>query len=495
MTMLSTDKRAECTTRPYTQTGRRHKLPNDSISPRVIHGAPWPDGAGADSAHGVTWHSALHGAPVTVGEVIDARPLSRLQILTVVLCIAVAVLDGFDTQTIGFLAPAIARSLALPLPGFGSVFTAGLFGLMIGAITLGPLADRFGRKRMLVLATLAFGAFAFATAFAHTLPQLLIVRFLTGLGLGGAMPNVVALASEFSPRRLARVCVTILFCGMPAGAVVGGLVSAALLPRYGWHSVFYVGGVLPVAVALAVAIWMPESVRYLTTLPDGRARARKIMSRIAPELAQRDIEFVSGEARHSGVPLRHLFMEGRAGRTILLWIPYFMNLLVLYFIISWLPAVMVRTGSSITLGIQAITAFSLGGVIGSLLQGRLMDRFGSIPVLSVEFAFYIGFVVVLATQLLGVAGILVATGLAGIAVQGAQAGLNALAAEIYPTSMRGTGVGCALAVGRIGSILGPIAGSLMLAFNWNAQQIFLAGAIPGVIAVMAILCSRRFGYR
>ncbi|MFL9875850.1 MFS transporter [Paraburkholderia megapolitana] len=415
--------------------------------------------------------------------------------LTVILCISVAVLDGFDTQAIGFLAPAIARSLALPLPAFGSVFTAGLAGLMIGAITLGPLADRFGRKKMLVLATLAFGVFAFTTAFAHTLPQLLVMRFLTGLGLGGAMPNVVALASEFSPRRLARVCVTVLFCGMPAGAVVGGLVSAALLPRYGWHSVFYVGGALPVAVALAVAIWMPESVRYLTTLSSGRARARKIMFRIAPELAQRDIEFISGEIRHGGVPLRHLFTEGRAARTILLWIPYFMNLLVLYFVISWLPAVMIRTGSSITVGIQAITAFSMGGVVGSLIQGRLMDRFGLIPVLFLEFLFYIGFVVVLATQPLGVAGILVATGLAGIAVQGAQAGLNSLAAEIYPTSMRGTGVGCALAVGRIGSILGPIAGSLMLAFNWNAQQIFLTGVIPGAIAAAAILCSRRFGYR
>ena len=471
-------------------------MANTSYPSPAAAGASCPDGIARDGSTGRAAAPQDSDAnALTVGEVIDQRPFGRLQVMTVVLCILVAVLDGFDTQAIGFLAPAIARSLALPLPKFGSVFTAGLVGLMIGAITLGPLADRFGRKRMLVLATAGFGACAFATAFANSLPELLIMRFLTGLGLGGAMPNVVALTSEFAPRRLSRVCVTILFCGMPAGAVVGGLVSAALLPHYGWHSIFYVGGALPLVVALAVALWMPESVRYLITLRDGRAYARKTMFRIAPDLAQYNVEFVSGEVQHAGVPLRHLFTEGRAPRTILLWIPYFMNLLVLYFIISWLPAVMVRTGNSVTVGIQAITAFSLGGVVGSLLQGRLMNRFGPVQVLFAEFVFYIGFAIMFATQPLGVAGVLLATGLAGVAVQGAQAGLNSLAAEIYPTAMRGTGVGCALAVGRIGSILGPIAGSVMLASEWNAQQIFLAGAIPGAIAAIAIVCSGRFGYR
>lgn len=431
---------------------------------------------------------------VRLSDVIDERSMSTLQITTVGLCMLVAVLDGFDTQTIGFLAPAISKTLGIALAQFGSVFTSGLVGLMIGAVTLGSFADRFGRKKMLVLSTFAFGACAFLTAFAHTLPQLLAIRFLTGIGLGGAMPNVVSLASEFSPRRHARVCVTLLFCGMPAGAVLGGIVSAALLSRYGWHAVFYIGGILPIAVALAVLAWMPESVKYLIAKRNGGngdLRVRRTMLRIAPDLAAHNVVFVDQERKYLGIPVRHLFTEGRASKTILLWIPYFMNLLVLYFVISWLPAVLVLSGHPVSMGIEAITAFSVGGIAGSLAQGRLMNRFGVAPVLLGEFAVFVALVVVLALLPLGNTLIIAATLGAGAAVQGAQAGLNSLAAEIYPTSMRATGVGWALGVGRIGSILGPAAGSLMLAYHWNAQHIFLAGVVPGCIAGLAIVLAWR----
>ncbi len=435
--------------------------------------------------------SSPRSVAVKVSDVIDERSMSTLQIATVALCMLVAVLDGFDTQTIGFLAPAISKTLGIPLAQFGSVFTSGLVGLMIGAMTLGSFADRLGRKKMLVLSTFAFGACAFLTAFAHTLPQLLVIRFLTGIGLGGAMPNVVSLASEFSPRRHARVCVTLLFCGMPAGAVLGGIVSAALLSRYGWHAVFYVGGVLPMVVALAVLAWMPESVKYLIARRNGDPRVRHTMLRIAPDLAANNVTFVDQERKYLGIPVRHLFTEGRASKTILLWIPYFMNLLVLYFVISWLPAVLVLSGHPVSMGIEAITAFSVGGIAGSLAQGRLMNRYGVAPVLLGEFAVYVSLVVVLALLPLGDAWIIATTFGAGAAVQGAQAGLNSLAAEIYPTSMRATGVGWALGVGRIGSILGPAAGSLMLAYHWDAQHIFLAGVVPGCIAGLAIVFACR----
>ncbi|MFM0700703.1 MFS transporter [Paraburkholderia sediminicola] len=438
--------------------------------------------------------AARHGQPTTlrVGDIIDERPMSRLQLMTVGLCMLVAVLDGFDTQTIGFLAPAISRSLGIALTHFGPVFTAGLIGLMIGAVTLGPLADRLGRKKILVLSTFAFGACAFATAFVHTLPELLVIRFLTGIGLGGAMPNVVALASEFSPCRHARVCVTLLFCGMPAGAVSGGLVSAALLPAYGWHAVFYFGGLLPMAVALAVLVWMPESVKYLIASRAAEQRVRRTMLRIAPELATQQVRFADVERHYTGLPVRHLFTEGRASKTVLLWIPYFMNLLVLYFVISWLPAVLVLNGHPVSMGIAAITAFSVGGIVGSLAQGRLMNQYGVAPVLLAEFVLYVALVVVLALLPLSDILVIAVTLGAGAAVQGAQAGLNSLAAEIYPTSMRATGVGWALGVGRIGSVFGPVAGGLMLVHHWDAQHIFLAGVIPGLIAAAAIVF-RGFG--
>jgi len=180
---------------------------------------------------------------LTVSEIIDQRPLSRFQISTIALCSLVLVLDGFDTQCIGFLAPSIADTLRIPLRAFGPVFAAGLFGLMIAAMTAGPIADRWGRKWPVVLSTLTFATFALLTARATSFDQLVILRFLTGLGLGGAMPNVVAVTSEYAPKRLLPVFVSMIFCGMPLGALLGGLVSSVMVPRWGWQSVFYVGGI------------------------------------------------------------------------------------------------------------------------------------------------------------------------------------------------------------------------------------------------------------
>jgi AAHS family 4-hydroxybenzoate transporter-like MFS transporter len=211
------------------------------------------------------------------------------------------------------------------------------------------------------------------------------------------------------------------------------------------------------------------------------------MLRIAPGLHSRSITFVDAERQYSGIPVRHLFTEGRASKTVLLWIPYFMNLLVLYFIISWLPAVLVLNGHSVAFGIEGITAFSIGGIVGSLVQGWLMNRHGVAPVLLAEFLVYAVLVVMLAVLPMSEAVLIAATFGAGAAVQGAQAGLNSLAAELYPTSMRATGVGWALGVGRIGSVLGPAAGALMLLHHWDARHIFLAGVVPGLVAAGAVL--------
>jgi AAHS family 4-hydroxybenzoate transporter-like MFS transporter len=427
-----------------------------------------------------------------VGEIIDSRPMSRLQYMTVLLCILIAVLDGFDTQTIGFLAPSIAARLHIPLSQFGPVFSAGLIGLMVGAVACGTLADRYGRKKVLIASTLSFGACAALTTMATTLPEFVVIRFLTGIGLGGAMPNVVAIASEFSPRRSARISVTLLFSGMPAGAVLGGLASAALLPHYGWQALFYLGGLLPVVIALAVARWMPESVRYLIARGGSQQRVREIIRRIAPDLDTGDITFSDHARRSARVSPRHLFSDGRAPATLFLWLPYFLNLMVLYFSISWLPAVLVLNGKDVSIGIEAITAFSVGGILSSLVQGKLMNRFNVTPVLFSEFLLYMAFVAVLALLPLDRTSVLICTLGAGFAVQGAQAGLNALAAEIYPVWMRATGVGWALGVGRVGSILGPVAGTMMLAEHWNSRQIFLTGLIPGAIAAAALLLAGMF---
>src|ERR1700712_2307819 len=212
------------------------------------------------------------GTPVDVAEFIDQQPVGGFQVGLLLTCAAGLFLDGFDTQAIGYVAPALAREWGLTKAALGPVFSAGLFGLMIGALVFGPLADRIGRKRIIILSTLAFGIGALVTAFVQDLNSLLAVRFLTGLGLGGAMPNAIAMTSEFSPHRRRATMVMIMFCGFSIGAALGGLLAAALIPQFGWRSVFAVGGVAPLLLVPILALRLPGSVRFLALT--GRAPAR-----------------------------------------------------------------------------------------------------------------------------------------------------------------------------------------------------------------------------
>jgi MFS transporter, AAHS family, 4-hydroxybenzoate transporter len=349
------------------------------------------------------------------------------------------------------------------------------------------VADRWGRKWPVVLSTLVFATFAIFTARATSFDQLLTFRFLTGLGLGGAIPNAIALTSEYVPKRLLSVSVAMLTCGMPLGALVGGLVSSVMIPTWGWRSVFYLGGILPLAVSLVLIKVLPESVQFLTIRGAEPQRISRIMARISPELGDVPVSsLISREHRREGVPVMHLFTEGRAIGTILLWVTFMLSLLILYFIVNWLPALLRQVAMPISAGVTAVSLFSLGGVLGTLVQGRLMNGFGPYVVMLAEFG--------LCTLFVGSLGFITAsfflmmtvTVILGCCVQGAQAGLNALAASFYPTSMRSTGVGWALGVGRIGSIVGPVLGGMLLSLEWSPQQIFLAAAVPALCSALAI---------
>jgi AAHS family 4-hydroxybenzoate transporter-like MFS transporter len=427
---------------------------------------------------------------LTVSQIIDERPLSRFQSRTILLCGVVLVLDGFDTQCIGFLAPSMAESLHISIRTFGPVFAAALIGLMISSMAAGPIADRVGRKWPVVIATLTFATFAIATARATTFNELVALRFLTGLGLGGAMPNVVALASEYAPKRLQQTLVAMLFCGMPFGALLGGLVSSVMLPRWGWQSVFYAGGMLPLVVALILIKVLPESIRFLSIRGTDGKVINGILSQISAELAhtQLGLSLSSEDKRLEGISVVHLFTEGRATGTLLLWVPFFMNLLILYFIISWLPALLRQTHMPVSAGIIAVSIFSLGGMAGSLMQGRAMNAWGTFIVLLSEFVLCLLLVQSVAF-VKSFPLMLTSTFLLGLFVQGAQAGLNALSATFYPTSIRATGVGWALGVGRLGSIVGPVFGGIMMSLQWSPHQIFSAGAIPALLAALAITLS------
>jgi AAHS family 4-hydroxybenzoate transporter-like MFS transporter len=416
--------------------------------------------------------------------------MSRFQILTFLLGCLVLFTDGFDAQTIGFLAPSIADNTGIPVSG--SIFSASLIGLMIAAMLSGPIADRWGRKWPIIFSTFALALFSLLTSFSTSFNQLLILRFLTGLGLGGALPNVVALVSEYVPKRLMAVLVAVLFCGLPLGGFICGMVSSALLPIWGWQSVFYMGGIFPFILSLFLIFLLPESVQFLSQRGTNPEKIARLLMPIAPETAAYDptLTFAAAAEEHKGVPVKFLFKEGRTAGTILLWIPNFMNLLLMYVILNWLPELLRAAGMSGTGGVTATAFFSLGGILGTLAEGFLIKIGGAFKILFAEFGFCVLLVALMSRETDSWGMTVLLAFLLGFLVIGAQAGLNVLAAKFYPTFVRSTGVGWALGIGRIGSIIGPLLAGMLRNREWEPQQILLTGAVPALLAFCAILGGR-----
>lgn len=427
-------------------------------------------------------------ASVDVAAVIDRIPISRLQWTTIILCGLVAILDGFDTQAIAFVAPLIAKDLQLEMSAFGPVFGAGLFGLTVGALAFGPAADRWGRKPIIIASTLMFGVFALLTPTVHSLNALMLMRFLTGLGLGGAMPNIIALTSEYAPKAKRATLVTLMFCGFPLGAVLGGLISAQLMTKFGWAVVFYLGGILPLVLLPFLLLWLPESIRYLVALGAGNDRPVAILRRLDPAGSYGDgTHCVLPEKTAKGSPISQLFVDGRVLGTSLLWVVFFCNLLVLYFLINWLPSIMQKAGLPIERAIIATVVLNAGGIIGGLTLARLVDNRRPFEILAIAYAAAavliagIGFAATASIPIL-----MLTIFAAGFFVIGSQYCMNALAANYYPTGLRSTGIGWALGIGRIGSIVGPVVGGTMIAMGWSSEQLFTAIAVPSVLASIAV---------
>ena len=421
-----------------------------------------------------------------VGKFIDEQPFSRYQLLTAVMCSFLVFTDGFDTQAMGFVAPAIAAQLHLTRAALGPLLSSGLFGMMIGALVFGPLADRFGRKPVIIICVFLFGLLSLLTATATTAQELLIYRLLTGLGLGGAMPNAIALTGEYTPRRARATGIMMMFVGFTLGGAAGGFVAAGLIARFGWQSVFVVGGVVPCLVAVVAMAFLPESIRFLVLKGGESRRVAQYLSRIAPKSGiSPGMSFEVQEKPLHGFVVKQLFKDGRTGVTVLLWVMFFMSLLDLYFLIGWLPTVMNDSGVAVRTAILISTLFQVGGVVGNLTLGRLVDRTMSFRVLGCLY-----FLSALCVAFIGGAGGSVALlGLSvlftGFTVLGAQSSSNALTATYYPTAMRSTGLGWALGVGRIGSIVGPILGGLLLTITPDTRRVFWAAAIPPLIATVA----------
>lgn len=430
-------------------------------------------------------------SPVDVADFIEQQPVGRFQIGLLLTCAAVLFLDGFDTQAIGYVAPVLAKEWGLTKGALGPVFSAGLFGLMIGALIFGPLADRIGRKKIIILSSLAFGIGTLATAFITDVNTLLVIRFLTGLGLGGAMPNAVAMTSEFSPHRRRATMVMVMFCGFSVGAALGGLLAAALIPQFGWRSVFVVGGLAPLLLVPILLLRLPESVRFLALTGRAHERVAQLLGLINPKVTfAPGTQFIVHEPGLAGIPVLHLFRDGRTPVTLLLWVVFFMSLLDLYFLSNWLPTVLNDLGASVSEAAAIGSMLQVGGVVGTFALGSIIDRFSFRALALVYFVavFAVGAIGQLGHSVVFVTLAIFAT---GFCIVGGQIAANALAATYYPTSVRATGVGWALGIGRVGSIVGPLVGGALLTAKWSTGSVFIAAATAALFAALAAFALSR----
>src|SRR3982075_4077023 len=356
---------------------------------------------------------------------------------------------------------------------------------MIGALIFGPLADRIGRKKIIILSTLAFGIGTLATAFIRDVNPLLVIRFLTGLGLGGAMPNAVAMTSEFSPHRRRATMVMIMFCGFSVGAALGGFLAAALIPQFGWRSVFVVGGLAPLALVPVLALRLPESVRFLALTGRAHERVGELLRDIATNGAfAPGTQYTVHEPGLAGIPVLHLFKEKRTVVTLLLWVVFFMSLLDLYFLSNWLPTVLNDLGATVSASAAIGSMLQVGGVVGTFALGSIIDRFSfrALALVYLIAVFAVGAIGPLGHSVVFVTMAIFA---AGFCIVGGQIAANALAATFYPTSVRATGVGWALGIGRVGSIVGPLVGGALLIAKWSPGSVFMAAAGAALCAAVA----------
>jgi MFS transporter, AAHS family, 4-hydroxybenzoate transporter len=425
---------------------------------------------------------------INIGRYIDDRPLSAFQIRVICLCALVIGLDGFDAQALGFVAPALSKDLHLAQGALGPVFGASLFGVMVGSLLFGALADYFGRKWLVIAGVLVFALGSLATSRASSVSDLVILRFLTGLGLGGVLPNTIALTGEYSPQRRRTLLIMLMFMTVSLGSAIGGSVAAKLVSAYGWQVIFVIGGILPLLLCPVLILWLPESLSLLALDERKSGRVRTLLMRIDPSANfAADARFTIVEESGKGFLLPQLFTNHRLVPTLLLWVMFFMNMLDIYFLNSWLPTLTHGVGLDLQAAIAVGVAFQFGGMFGTVALGLLIERLGFHRVLFLTYV--AGFASIVTIGLAGAVLPILAPAvfIAGVAVIGGQIGCNAYAARLYPTYIRATGIGWALGIGRFGSILGVTVGGLMLAAQWGIPSLFQASAVPQLCSALVIL--------
>lgn len=427
---------------------------------------------------------------VNVSDIIDNSKMRGFHWGIFFLCLLCLIMDGFDVQALGFAAPVIIQEWNIPNSALGPVFGIANFGFMIGSL-FSMVADKIGRRPILIGATIFFSCFTILAGMTNSVSQLFAIRFIAGLGMGCIIPNAAALIGEYSPLRFRASFMAVITVGFSAGAAIGGFVAALLIPYFGWRSVFYFGGTIPLVVALVMIFTLPESLQFSVLRGKKLHRVANWLKRIDPDVTiEPGAEYVVSEENRSGVPVVHLFRDGRTVATALFWVVNFMNLLNLYFLANWMATVVRDLGYPTSTAVLVSATLQVGGTVGGLALAWLIARRGFIPVLVLNFA-----LACVTIAMIGLPGISLGllyglVFIAGWCVVGGQPALNSLSGTYYPTYMRSTGIGWALGIGRIGAIIGPVLGGQFMAMQWSTQNIFYAAAVPALISTLAMLSLR-----
>ena len=425
---------------------------------------------------------------VDVVEFIGARGIGRYQVLIFILCLAVVVFDGYDTQAIGYVAPYMLKELSLTRAELGPIFSAALIGSGVGALLTGPISDRIGRKPVIIAAALLFGLFTFMTAQSSSVGELLTYRFLAGLGLGGALANASALVVEYTPRKRHVTAVLWLYLGFSLGSMIGGFLSSSIIAAFSWRSIFYIGALVPVLLAPILWIWLPESIRFLILRKSDNETVGALIGRLDPSYVPAPgTVFVSNEPRGKEFPVKELFRDKRSFGTTLMWTVSFMSLLDIFFLQNWLPTIAADAGLKIETAVFATTFIQVGSIVCSFVVGLPIGKWGQAPVLSVLY--FIGWLAITAIgyTLLEPSLLVPVCFVVGCCIAAGQNGINALSATFYPTVMRVTGVGWTQGIGRIGAILSPFIGSAMIAAKWPHASMFIVVGLPSLLASIAFV--------
>ncbi len=423
---------------------------------------------------------------VDVADLIESQKFGGFQLSVLGWSLLLMLVEGYDMQVLSYAAPAIIKAWQIERAAITPVLSASLFGYLIGATCLTGLADRFGRKGVILAGLMTFGLFTWLAAFATSLNELIVLRAIAGLGLGSSIPTVIALNAEYAASRHRAMRISLLFVGYTIGSALGGFIAAKLMPVWGWPVVFQIGGIIPLLLCGFLIFMLPESIRFLALAQKHPSKLASIVARLRPDLNfARGTVFFLREENHGGLPVTHLFTDGRALMTLLLWIAFVTSFLGHHFITGWLPTMLERSGLSLANAVQAGALFQVGGAVGSLVVGWLLDKRGPI-VAAMAFALAVPFVILIGTAGMSVYMMLSVVSIAGIFVLGGQVGLNALSGTLYPTYVRSTGAGWAFGVGRFGSVLGPVVGGLLLALKLPTSTIFLCASVLLLCCAFAV---------